>query len=205
MARRLVFGVTSYSWDVVESCLRLTGLDPIAVAAGDDCEPDVRDLPGLVQLHGLPEWVRDLPATVGPAASPEREAAVLLATANGIGNWNELVDPTAVVSRYCSLGVGTYVNAGTVISARTVLGRHVGLNRGCAVGHHNVWGDFAATGPRVTTCGGVHVGARAFLGAGCIVLPEVSIGDRAFIGAGAVVTRDVEPGALVRGNPARPN
>ena len=40
--------------------------------------------------------------------------------------------------------------------------------------------------------------------AGAIVLPGITIGDGAIVGAGAVVTRNVEAGATVAGNPARP-
>jgi acetyltransferase-like isoleucine patch superfamily enzyme len=42
-----------------------------------------------------------------------------------------------------------------------------------------------------------------YLGAGCIVLPGVTVGERAVVGAGAVVTRDVPPGKVVVGSPAR--
>jgi len=42
-----------------------------------------------------------------------------------------------------------------------------------------------------------------YLGAGCIVLPGVTVGERAVVGAGAVVTRDVPPGKVVVGAPAR--
>ncbi len=42
-----------------------------------------------------------------------------------------------------------------------------------------------------------------YLGAGCVILPGVTVGERAVVGAGAVVTRDVPPGKLVVGAPAR--
>lgn len=44
----------------------------------------------------------------------------------------------------------------------------------------------------------------AAIGSGATVLGGVRIGSGATVGAGAVVTRDVEPGATVAGNPARP-
>jgi UDP-2-acetamido-3-amino-2,3-dideoxy-glucuronate N-acetyltransferase len=44
----------------------------------------------------------------------------------------------------------------------------------------------------------------AALGSGVVVAGGVRIGQGALVGAGAVVTRDVEPGHVVAGNPARP-
>jgi acetyltransferase-like isoleucine patch superfamily enzyme len=43
----------------------------------------------------------------------------------------------------------------------------------------------------------------ASIGSGATILCNVTIGERAIVGAGAVVTRDVPPGAVVAGNPAR--
>jgi UDP-2-acetamido-3-amino-2,3-dideoxy-glucuronate N-acetyltransferase len=48
------------------------------------------------------------------------------------------------------------------------------------------------------------VRARASIGSGVTVLAGVTIGEDAIVGAGAVVTSDVDPGAVVAGNPARP-
>ena len=44
----------------------------------------------------------------------------------------------------------------------------------------------------------------AWIGAGAIILPDVTIGECAVVGAGAVVTKDVPPYAVVVGIPARP-
>lgn len=43
----------------------------------------------------------------------------------------------------------------------------------------------------------------ASVGGGAVILPGITIGERAMVGAGAVVTKDVPPGAIVAGNPAR--
>ncbi len=44
---------------------------------------------------------------------------------------------------------------------------------------------------------------RASIGSGAVILGGVTIGEGAMIGAGAVVTRDVLPGEVVAGSPAR--
>src|SRR5437773_1803862 len=43
----------------------------------------------------------------------------------------------------------------------------------------------------------------ARIGGGAILCPAVEIGEEAFVGAGAVVTKDVPPGVVVVGSPAR--
>ncbi|MGY0055668.1 sugar O-acetyltransferase [Streptomyces sp. LZ34] len=49
----------------------------------------------------------------------------------------------------------------------------------------------------------ITIGDNVWLGGGVIVCPGVTIGDNSVIGAGAVVTKDVPPGVVAVGNPAR--
>lgn len=49
----------------------------------------------------------------------------------------------------------------------------------------------------------VAIGAGSWVGGGAIICPGVTIGENAVIGAGSVVLKDVPPGVLAAGNPAR--
>ena len=64
------------------------------------------------------------------------------------------------------------------------------------LGHDPQSPDFADRG------GDVVIGDRSWIGYGALVLPGINIGEGAVVGAGAVVTKDVEPFAIVAGNPA---
>lgn len=49
----------------------------------------------------------------------------------------------------------------------------------------------------------VHIGKRVFIGAGCVILPNVSIGENSIVGAGSVVTHDIPANSIAVGSPAR--
>lgn len=52
--------------------------------------------------------------------------------------------------------------------------------------------------------GCIEIMDNVFIGSDVVVLPGCRIGPNAIVGAGAVVTRDVKPGDVVGGSPARP-
>ncbi|WP_055108986.1 maltose acetyltransferase domain-containing protein [Paenibacillus ihumii] len=49
----------------------------------------------------------------------------------------------------------------------------------------------------------VTIGSNVWIGGRAVIIPGVTIGDNVVIAAGAVVTKDVPPGAVVGGNPAK--
>ena len=93
------------------------------------------------------------------------------------------------VKLHCNITVGEFsvIEDDVFISANSVLPND--LHPGC---------DFSAQcmrGPRI--CRGAQIGVNA------TILPFVTIGERALVGAGSVVTRDVPPGVVILGSPAR--
>lgn len=62
---------------------------------------------------------------------------------------------------------------------------------------------FPRSGHRPETFVGTRIEPGASIGANATILAGLTIGAGAMVGAGAVVTKDVPPGAVVAGNPAR--
>ncbi|WP_318476156.1 CatB-related O-acetyltransferase [Photobacterium leiognathi] len=101
---------------------------------------------------------------------------------------------------------------------KLIIGRYCSIASGVVFmlsgnqGHRHDWistfpFDYQEFGEQVQSgikrAGDTVVGNDVWLGAECVILPGVKIGDGAVIGTRAVVTKDVEPYAVVVGNPAR--
>lgn len=104
-----------------------------------------------------------------------------------------------------AIGARTRITNGVELIAmeRIAIGDECLIGAGARI----VDADFHAVAPRERggdgAWGAVHIGDRAWIGMGAIVLKRVRIGDDAVVGAGAVVSADVDDGAVVGGNPAR--
>ena len=115
-----------------------------------------------------------------------------------------LVHPTAVVAPETTLGEGSIVLGGAYVSSSVTIGRHAQVQYNATVGHDAVFGDFVSVYPGGNVSGSVRLDDDVTVGSGAVVLQGRRVGAAAFVGAGAVVTRDVEPGDVVVGSPARP-
>ena len=114
-----------------------------------------------------------------------------------------LVHPSAIVSKFATIGSCTIVVAGVVVNAFASIGTGVILNTGCTIDHDCEISDFVHISPGASLAGGVKIGARTWVGIGAAVREGVIIGKDVMIGAGAVVVKNVADGSKVMGVPAR--
>lgn len=115
-----------------------------------------------------------------------------------------LIHPHACVSPTATLGDGSVVMAGAIVSAHVAMGELGIVNTRASIDHDCILGDCVHIAPGVTLAGGVTVGNGTLIGVGASILPGLCIGDNSVIGAGAVVIHDVPSHCTVVGNPARP-
>ncbi|MGH7294339.1 MAG: acyltransferase [Polyangiaceae bacterium] len=156
----------------------------------------------------------ELPLTIGDDAVLRSHSVLYAGTTIGRGfhcGHGVLVREQTSVGDECSIGTGS------IVEFMVVIGTRVRLHSGVFVPEHSVLEDGCWLGPRVVltnakfplsprakeTLRGVRVCKHAKIGANATILPGVVVGERALVGAGSVVTRDVPPGAVVIGNPAR--
>ncbi|QDT15524.1 Galactoside O-acetyltransferase [Alienimonas californiensis] len=101
-----------------------------------------------------------------------------------------------VIGDHCWVGEGVWIDN----LAQVTLGNDVCLSQGaylCTGGHNYARASFdLVTGP-------ITVEGQAWVGAKAVLLPGVTVGAGAVVAAGSVVTKDVPPGMIVGGNPAR--
>jgi acetyltransferase-like isoleucine patch superfamily enzyme len=104
------------------------------------------------------------------------------------------------------IGSGTYINRNTMLDAseRLELGSNCAIGPGCYITDHDHGLDPSLTPlsqPLISAP--TRLGNEVWLGAQVVVLKGVTIGDGAVVGAGSVVTKDIPPGAVAVGVPAR--
>jgi acetyltransferase-like isoleucine patch superfamily enzyme len=139
---------------------------------------------------------------------------IALRHGRGVGLWRRLATPTGVqwadyLRRHGGLhamGDRCSVQTNVVITdpAYTRLGHNVSLS-GCTLfGHDGVVNMLrTAYGGTLDRVGRIDIRDNVFIGHQAIVMPGVTIGPDAVVAAGSVVTRDVPPGCVVGGVPAK--
>ena len=115
-----------------------------------------------------------------------------------------IVHPTAVIAPNVEIGAGSVVFAQAVVQPDSRIGEGAIINTAATVDHDCRLGGFVHISPGVHLAGGTQVGNGAWVGIGACTRQQIRIGKNAVVGAGAVVVKDISDGLTVAGNPAKP-
>jgi acetyltransferase-like isoleucine patch superfamily enzyme len=110
------------------------------------------------------------------------------------------IQKNSVVGARCKISSHVFICEGVTIEDEVFVGHGVifvndKFPRACTDGHLQTEAEWKVAPVRVKK--------GASIGSGAVIMCGVTIGEKAVVGAGAVVTKDVPPGAVVAGVPAR--
>jgi acetyltransferase EpsM len=210
--RYLVIGASGHGQEVAWSLRE----EMRAIGADGECE--IAFLDDAIPAGDLPSGLGPVIGGVGLAAQEAAHADTRLVMGVGLPRtkaamvrrlrvpdhvWATVVHPSAIVGPNVSIGAGSYVAPGAVLTVNVRLGRFVTVNTHCLVAHGGALADFATLHPDAHLSGEVTIAEGCEVGAGAVVLPGLAVGDWAVIGAGAVAVKRLRGGRTYVGVPAR--
>ena len=128
--------------------------------------------------------------------------------ANPLGLPHPTILAALMPDSYIEIGDGTGISGASIVARRSVvIGQRVMIGAGACIwdsDFHPLNPDARRENPtRDARTAPVIIEDDVFIGARALILKGVRVGRGAVVGAGAVVTKDVPPGQIVAGNPAR--
>jgi sugar O-acyltransferase (sialic acid O-acetyltransferase NeuD family) len=165
-------------------------------------ESTILSIPVLGGIHELNTYKNPLDIIIA-IGNPEIKAQLAARIVNPALTFPVLIHPAASIGQQVTLGAGSIITAGCVLTVDIKIGKHVLVNLNSTIGHDVIVDDYSSVMPGAHLSGAVRVGKAVFIGTGVSVLQHVHIHDNAIIGAGAVVTKTIHAAETVVGIPAR--
>jgi len=203
----VIYGASGFGMEVawlIEEVNRQTPQWNIVGYIDDDEAKWGRTSYGYPVLGGR-EAMRTIPQDTAVAitiAAAEVRRSIVDALAYRTPEYPVLIHPSVISSRAVTIGQGTIICAGNILTVEIAIGDHVHINLDCTIGHQTILEDYVTLFPGAHVSGNVKVRSCASLGTGCQVLPGLEIGSHSFLGAGSVAIRDIPPGVIAAGCPA---
>ena len=120
-----------------------------------------------------------------------------------------------IIREKTRIGDNAVVGNGVAIEGNCSIGNNVTIQSMAGIGAYTRIGNDVFIGPKATLLNdryppdrksdlrGPMIQDKAVIGAIAIILPRITIGAGAMVAAGSVVTKDVPPGVMAIGSPAR--
>ncbi|MDX1303660.1 acetyltransferase [Photobacterium sp.] len=114
-----------------------------------------------------------------------------------------LIHPSVINSKHVSIGEGTMVCAGSILTVDVEIGQHCILNLNVTVGHETTFLDFVTVAPMAAVSGNVILETGVEVGTGASIKQGLTLSSGAMLGMGGVLTKNIAPNLIFAGNPAK--
>ncbi len=159
----------------------------VPVISGDEFKKI--DSPHLISVHGS-------------AASYQNRLELINRFGSSI-QWETLIHPSAVVSKYATIGKNVFISAGVSIGPNAVIEDHVIVLANSTIHHDTRIGTGSIICGNVLLAGNVEVGSQVYIGAGSTIKNGINVGSGSLIGMGSTVLLSIAKNEIWYGNPAK--
>ena len=126
-------------------------------------------------------------------------------------NEHARIEPGAIIRDLVTIGENAVIMMGAVINIGAVVGDNSMIDMNAVIGARGIIGKNVHLGAGAVVAGvleppsalPVIIEDDVMIGANAVILEGVRVGKGSVVAAGAIVTRDVEPGCVVAGSPAK--
>lgn len=165
----------------------------------------INDYPVLGGVKEANNWSEAL-CLVFAIGDPTTKRKIVEQIKNPNVSYPSLIHPNVLIGdlKYNSIGEGSIICAGNIITVNIKIGKHVILNLSCTTGHDTKIGDYCSFMPSINISGEVNIEDCVYVGTGAKIINQLTIGENTIVGSGAVVAKSLPPNCTAVGIPAKP-
>lgn len=164
---------------------------------------DSRISPYSVKRLTLLRWQPELFKVLIAIADPLVRKRVVESLPEEV-QYHTFIHPTAqILDPRCSIGEGSIICPGTIITTNVQIGKHAHLNLNTTIGHDNEIGDYFTTAPCVQISGNCRIGDCVYFGSHSSIRQKLSVCDNVTVGLQSGVVKNITEPGIYAGLPAK--
>lgn len=160
---------------------------------------------GATVLGDVSSWInyKDCEFIIAIGSPRTRQKVLEKMLTFGEPDFATLIHPSVRLSNTVSIGEGSIICAGSILTADIVLGKHNILNLNVTVGHECEFANYVTIAPMVAVSGNVKLHYLVEVGTGAVIRQGLELAEGSMLGMGGILTKNIPERMIYAGNPAK--